>query len=232
MRLKGDSPVAEMASGAKLWVDLSGRREHKAFNEDGEVIIQEVPAQFVTQPVQITFESHDFRLLGPNNSVAVRVPADRVINLSLIKIGQTEQRRRQLSEKYSRILDEISLEMTRKDAYLFPAINRYLASPSPSKWAEVKAAAQDSAARIKASMDDEVEYISQEKLIALRDRTTQLLSFKSALQIHGERASALNGMPLGDQPSEDQVRSWAAHVRELYGQMQTQLRNLVEELRT
>jgi hypothetical protein len=232
VRLQGEHPVAEMASGAKLWVDLSGRREHKGFNDDGEVIIQEVPAQFTIDPVQITFESHDFKLKGTNNSAAVQVPANHVINLKLLKISETEQRRRQLWEKYSKILDEISLELTRKKAFLFPAIDRYLASPSPLNWAAVRTAAQDSAKRIKDSMDDEVEYTSQETLIALADHTRNLLSFEGTVQIHSQRAALLAGIPSGDQPPEDQVRRWAEQVQKLYEQMQTQLGNLVEQFRT
>jgi hypothetical protein len=238
IRLQGDSPIVEMASGAKIWVDLNGRREHKVFNDDGEVIIQEVAERFATEPVQITFESHDFKLAGPSNSVEATIPASHVLSLQLMKIGRSEQRRRELLVKYNHILDEVSLELSRKKEFLFRAIDNYLLSPSTSNWAAVKAAAQDSAARIKAAMEGEVEYQSQEQLIILGSNTSSLLlnppmnppTFSEALQIYGQRVVTLNQIPPGNHPPVDKVREWEGKVQDLYQRMQAQLAQLVRQL--
>ena len=233
IRLQGDRPIVEMASGAKIWVDLNGRREHKAFNDDGEVIIQEVAERFTTEPVQITFKSHDFKLAGTNNSVDVQIPASHVVTLQLVKISQAEKRRQELAAKYSTILDEVSLELSRKKAFLFPAIDHYLSSPSPSNWAAVRAAAQDSATKIKAAMEGEVEYQSQEQLILLGSNTRDLLqppTFSEALQIHGQRVITLNQMPPGNQPPVEKVRQWSGKVEQLYLRMKEQLAQLVRQL--
>jgi hypothetical protein len=166
-----------------------------------------------------------------SNSITVHVPESHVVDLELVKIGFTEQTRQRLSEKYSRILNEISLELSRKQAFLFPAIDRYLASPTPSNWVEVKAAAQDTAARIRASMDDEVEYKSQETLIDYAKYADSLLqsssTFTEAIDFHGSRLVTFNHMPPGDSPPKEQVLGWEDALEKQYTMMQAQLRELV-----
>jgi len=245
VRLNGSFPIQEMASGAKLWVDLNGRREHDDFGPNGQLVIMEVPSTFLTDPIPVTFESDAFRASDKGNSVKLHVPENHVAELNLVKISQSEKRREQLADKYSKILDDVSLELSRKKAFLFPAIDDYVNHPTPEKWQAVTQAAQDSLIRIQESMNEEVEYQSQERLLSIAQEASRAVAsgnslprnaqgyetFDTAIVTHGLRAQALRQIPAGTLPDVNAVRAWEVQIEELYKRMETELTHLVAELR-
>jgi hypothetical protein len=241
VRLDGPYPVEQMASGAKLWIDLNGRREHDDFASNGQVVILEVPSAFLTDSVPITFESNGFRSSDGHNSMQLKVPENHVASITVVRIGQSELRRQRLADKYSRILEDVSLELTRKRAFLFPAIDRYVDHPTQDGWHDVVSASQDSLRRIHEQMDEEVEYQSQQRLLLIAQETSRTVSggeslprvptFDNALAIHGQRAIGLGQIPTGLLPDAQAVRKWEANIEALYRQMESELTNLVRELR-
>lgn len=233
--------LQDMVSDVKLVVDLPGRREQVTFNANGEGTIQEVSQKYVGTLVPITISSNEYRFENNQTTINVAVPDSQSIILNLFQVSQEEKRKRLLRAIYDELIDDINLELTRKDAMLFPAIERYLDAPTQEGWIQVKAAAADSEQRIKNSLDKELKIRSDSELITLRRNAATSLSqaptirtviethlLNQAFQTHGQRVNALERIPKVVLPSRDEVVRWRDEMKILYLEMRDQVRDLIE----
>ncbi len=234
--------TAGLTSDVRLVVDLPGRRETVTFNGDGEAAIRDVSYNDVGQLMTITLQSNEYKFENSSSAISAPIPDNWNVRLVLVRITEEERKQQKLKAIYLQLIEDINLELVRKDAILFPAIDAYLVQPSEAGWKRVTEAAKDSELRIKASLDKELEIRSGSELIEARRRTTALIDaapkvrfvqqpaegavLKNIFQAHQARVKILENIPI--LPTPDEVIRWSDQMKIRYLEIKDMLRSMIE----
>ncbi|WP_143540726.1 hypothetical protein [Rhizobium sp. L43] len=242
-QLPPDSALTpNLSSDVKLVVDLPGRRETLTFNSNGEGTIQQVSYGDVGRLMQITLQSNEYKFENNQRTVDVPIPDNWKVPLTLIHISEDERKQQKLKAIYLQLIEDINLELVRKDAMLFPAIEDYLNHPSVQGWERVKVAAGDSERRINASLDKELEIRSESELIESRRRMAASINdapevklqghqpvLNDLFQQHRQRADILENIPTVILPSREQVIMWRDQMKIHYLEMKDMVRSMTDK---
>jgi hypothetical protein len=242
-QLPADSAQTSNALSAKLIVDLPGRRETVTFNSNGEGTIREVSYAQVGRLMKIALQSSDYKFENNQNTIDVPIPDNWNVSLKIFQISEEERKQLDLKAIYSQLVSDINLELVRKDAMLFPAIEAYLKKPTESAWQLVKAAAADSERRINASLDKELEIRSESELIDAGRRTVSSINnspkvrhetqpdtsvLKNVFEAHRQRAQIIANIPKVVLPSHEEVVMWRDEMKIHYLEMKDKVRTMIE----
>jgi pimeloyl-ACP methyl ester carboxylesterase len=152
--------------------------------------------------------------------------------------------RAELTEKISTLITEVQRTLDIKGGSLFPAMDDYIAGPSPDRWTAVRTGATTLLDHLEKSLKDITEYdmkmvedtddgkvyfIASDAKLLVSDN---FLKAFDEVKTHfiGRSAIASAMRTAGNEPSADKVRAWKSELEELHGKLQRALGGLLDLL--
>ncbi len=233
---------------ARLIVRFGSNSRTPEVNRLGEAVIADVPGRFRDGTITIELLSDRIVLVGHDASQAIRMPSPDAPTTLKAALREPEERRTARDRARADLERAIAVSqrgLVAQSGMLFPALDEFLASPSPERWSRVETAAERVRAEIERGFEAALDYDSRyggllaqpEQVRDLQSDASRLLSaprmefftFGPALQPWQVRRSILQATP--DPSRLDDVRAWRDRLRGAHEAVRDALEPIAARLR-